>query len=727
MRLNNRNYHPVLKEPPIAHALHCWDPDKRLLSYEYNGRNTIAIQFPEEFEIGFRHGSDGNLQSDPFCQCIYVKMEDPGVSGEAVVTFTMSKDAVNMRPNRAEQEQGILAQTGSPLLYGVNGLYDITQDLLIDWWGCEWRWLDEELCPNEKGNLTARLAVKLQNKPWLINLRMAYYRRHLGYRYHQPWKFRPNTKAVAGWCSWEACRRQVSMDDISAASDFFSKTLRDYGMEYIQLDDGFENLPIPFDAQANMEKGWLETNERFPGGHKEVVDCIRANGMEPAIWLNTNIVNTDFVNNHPEWFVKDREDQMLLGEWIDYIMTCDEDMLEEQVVPIYQHLRKLDYTYFKIDALRHLIMDGLQEAVRQGVMTNDDAATRFRRYMECARKGMGNDAYFLASWGVLGEAVGTADACRIAMDANPTWAGIRMQLVESARWFHTQRILFLNDPDHVCCRTEVEWLKSVLSLVSLSGSLLMLSDPLSEYTEERLGIIRRVMPPLDTRTAETGPLDLRYPPFTWTKLHGFAVNSKEKPVEAEGISLTDALDMAGNYPTMDNAHPFSTLWAFHMAIPGRRWTVVGRFATVPLEISTVLLENLGLDPQKKYVAFDFWKSCYLGIVSGSLPCQKLELGNCQIIALTPLSDHPQLIASSRHVSMDAVSVKRHDWTGCELQLELEGVEGTKETYWFYVPQGYTHPEQNNDILAVEVDFVQRQKKLTISFDKKSEETKREYY
>ena len=81
------------------------------------------------------------------------------------------------------------------------------------------------------------------------------------------------------------------------------------------------------------------------------------------------------------------------------------------------------------------------------------------------------------------------------MDANPTWAGIRMQLFESARWFHTHRILFLNDPDHVCVRTKADWAKSVLSLISLSGELCMLSDTQQAYTPEKLDIIRKTLPP----------------------------------------------------------------------------------------------------------------------------------------------------------------------------------------------------------------------------------------
>lgn len=58
----------------------------------------------------------------------------------AKVKFRLSKEAVNMRPNRAGHEQAILGQVGRPLIYNVNGLYDITQDLLIQWYGCKWEW-----------------------------------------------------------------------------------------------------------------------------------------------------------------------------------------------------------------------------------------------------------------------------------------------------------------------------------------------------------------------------------------------------------------------------------------------------------------------------------------------------------------------------------------------------------------------------------------------------------
>ncbi|MGL5694752.1 MAG: hypothetical protein ACRCXA_11785, partial [Peptostreptococcaceae bacterium] len=66
--MNNENFHPILAEPPIAHALHKWDEEKRILTYEYNGRNIITMEIGGNKDVGFRHGSDGNLQNIPFIQ-----------------------------------------------------------------------------------------------------------------------------------------------------------------------------------------------------------------------------------------------------------------------------------------------------------------------------------------------------------------------------------------------------------------------------------------------------------------------------------------------------------------------------------------------------------------------------------------------------------------------------------------------------------------------------------
>ena len=359
-------------------------------------------------------------------------------------------------------------------------------------------------------------------------------------------------------------------------------------------------------------------------------------------------------------------------------------------------------------------------------MTNEEAEQKFRAYMEATKKGMSDDMYYLASWGEMHEVVGIADACRISMDANPTWAGIRMQLFEMARWFHTQRILFLNDPDHVCVRTKPEWAKSVLSLISLAGGLCMLSDTTDAYTEEKLEIIRKTLPPLTTCTAETGPLNLDFPAYTWTKLHGFAVQSHETPVEMEDVNLKDAYDMAGIYPTMNDKHPFSSLWSFHINNAGETWCVAGRFATIPLKASKLNLEQISLDASASYHVFDFWNEKYLGKVTGEVAVKELGLGECQILGFRKVKEVPQLIASTRHVSMDAVSVQDIQWEENKLLIVLNGVQGTKERYYFFIPDGFEfemiesqgsccHVEQKENLLCVEAEFYKAETEIKLLF------------
>ena len=720
--MNNENFHPILNEPPIAHALHKWDEENRILTYEYNGRNIITMEIGGDDEVGFRHGSDGNLQNIPFIQQLYIMLDRPTKSK---VTFNLSSDAINLKPNRAKQEEAIIGQVGRPTMENVNGVYDITQDLLIDWHGCDWRWISNKFEENEDKTLKVELEIELGAKPLFINLRMQYYRKHLGYSYHKPWDFRPNLKPLAGWCSWEAFRRDVTQENIEEVSKFFGDKLKDYGLEYIQIDDGFQNMPLPLDPKGSLAQGWLNTNSQFPKGHEGAVKSIEEEGLKAGIWTNANITNEEFAKEQHQYLIKGNDGKPMLGEWIDYLIDCSEEALDKHIAPFYKGLKEYGYDYFKTDAIRHLLLDGLHEAVRQGLMTNDEAEAKFRAYMECARENIGDDAYFLASWGILSEVVGLVDACRIAMDANPTWAGIRMQIVESARWFHTQRILFLIDPDHICARTNLEWARSVCSLVSLSGGLYMLSDPLKDYTEDKLDIIKRTLPTLKTFTAETGNLDLTYPAFTWTKLHGFAV-PRENPVATEDITVDEAINMAGNYESMNDKHPFSSLWNIHLDRDYRRWSILGRFATVPLKESNVSFANLGLDDTKEYLAFDFWEKKYLGKNKENINCRALELGHCQIISLTEAKDHPQVIASTRHVSMDDISIKSQVSKDNTLSLDIEGVKDSKENYFFHVPNGYTLKDVKSDnsninynlcdeLLTVSVEFNEVNTKLELVF------------
>ena len=279
------------------------------------------------------------MQSIAYVQQIYLEVDTPVWT---TLEFRLSKDAINIKPHRAGADEAILGQCGNVLLHGVNGLYDISQDLLIDVNGGEWHWQTPYFEETETCRI-AKMRVHLSQKAIFINLRMHYYRFHLGYRYHEPWKRKPNPKQIAGWCSWEAFRREIDIAKITSIAAFMEEKLKAYGLTHIQVDDGYQKMPLPFRPQGNMEEGWMTCEEsKFPGGHASIVRAIRSHGFQPAIWTNANITNETFPQYHPQNLIF-HEGKPLKGEWIDYLYNCTPETLESQVRPIFQSFAREGY------------------------------------------------------------------------------------------------------------------------------------------------------------------------------------------------------------------------------------------------------------------------------------------------------------------------------------------------------------------------------------------------
>ncbi|MDD3212235.1 MAG: alpha-galactosidase [Eubacteriales bacterium] len=683
--------YPVLNTPPVAQAEVSKEYDRegrQSYTLNYGGRNIIRITLPCETKTEIRIHSDGSMQSLPLIQQFYLNAEK---GTRATVTLHMREEAVCLKPGRAKGNEAILAQAGGPLPYGVNGFYGLWEDLMVEWYGAPWNWQGWKTTRLEDGSTTASFTLELTNRPFFFLIRPRYYSQHLGYRYFAPWKRRPNAKAVSGWCSWEAYHRDVTQRNVSDAAALMEE-LAPYGLEYIQLDDGFQQVLIPPAKDAKVCESWLTTNDKFPGGHEEITQSIRSHGLEPAIWTNAIVTNEEAAETG---ICATEDGKAFTGYCVEYILTCTDEVLREHVLPYYQGLREYGYSYFKTDAIRHLCFDGMQECVRRGLMTDEEADKRFRHFLECVRQGIGEETYLLSCWGILTQAVGIADACRVGTDATPEWEHIHMQITESARCFFAHRILFTLDPDHVCMRTELEWGRMLLSFISLTGELYMLSDPLECYDEPRMEMIKKTLPALDVATGETGPIDYSTPAFCW---------SENPKLTAEEIS---------EYISGKEGAAFGTFWATHFCGGDRRWTVVLRTALSPLAQRTVAFEDVGLNPAYRYAAFDFWENRFLGVVTESVSLKALPIGHVQVCALTPLDDNaPTLIASDRHVSMDAVSVTGYERAPGKLNLRLKGVPGERFTYFVYSEKPCT-VETDQPVTVVNEGVVTR---ITVRFD-----------
>lgn len=658
--LARRNY-VVRPDAPATHARLSGNPDSGIYHLTFNGFDLVTLEFNPEIAPGLRYHSDGDFQSTPFIQQFLMWSK---TATRVRVSLRAPVEMWNMRPQRAARGQAILGQSGYPLLYGVNGMYLPDWDILLSWYGYDFEWEDARIkC--EDGVYSASMTLELTAKPFVLLFRPRYYGEHLGYGQFKPWEFRPNAKAITGWCSWEAYHSNITEEDLKRDA-LTLKPLKNYGMEYMQVDDGYQQELVPTAPGRDVPDSWIHINAKFPGGHAGIVDAIHAGGFEAGIWTNATLTNRAAAEALG-CCLKREDGSLIRGDWIQYIIDCMPETLEKQVTPYYRAFRDAGYKYCKSDSLRHLIYDGMQEAVRLGLMEPEDARKRQVAYMRAARKGLGDDVYYLSCWGVLSQSIGICDAMRVATDANPKWGAYSMQLRETARWYFAHRVLFTLDPDHVCVRGELKWVRMMLSLVSLTGGLMMISDRPEAYDEARITYLHKTMPALTVRTAETGPIDYTTP----------ACAPMAAPVEQGCMDIGHETDSTA---------PFASLWCTHFDEYGRRWSVVHRTAVIPLDALDFPLENAALDPTRTYYAWNFWDEKGEIVSGGRLHLSALSLGADEVIGLTPIDEGvPALVGSDRHVSMDAVSVTECEQKGGVFTLTLKGFEGLSARYFVYAP------------------------------------------
>lgn len=686
-KLLKRFSDPVQKEAPQVHS-RIWQREDGSYALVYNGIELFVFQFLTETVPVLRYHSDGDFQSEPFIQQFQMWSS---TDAKVRVTISAPVEWWNVRPERAKDEQAILGQLGRPLLYGVNGIYLPDWDLLVSLHGVPFEW--EQKCVQEKeGVYTASMIADIGDYPWVVLLRPHYFSEHLGYRNHEPWKRRPKEDAICGWCSWEAYHSEVTLENIENASAKLS-SLKPWGIEYMQLDDGYQQTQVPMRKGADVGESWMNTNEKFPGGHPAIVDAMTKGGFRPAVWINATLTNKEN-SESIECCLKDADGELIKGDWIQYIMDCTPETLKRHVEKCYRDLKKQGYQYFKIDSIRHLIYDGLEEAVRRGLMTTEEARKRHKAYMQAARDGIGEETYLLSCWGVLCSSIGICDAMRVATDANPRWGAFSMQIRETARWFFAQRVMFTVDPDHVCVRAKLPWVRMMLSLVSLSGGIMMVSDPPETYDEDRIDLMKRTMPPLIVHTGEVGPVDYTTPACTLIP----------RSRDGEDISYAIAHEKKGSN------YPFGSLWTSHMQQGNRNWCVVQRCGVTPVGETEAALENLALDPKKRYCAFDFWKQTNSFIEDGKLMLHELELGDTQVVALTDVTDKKiTLIGSDRHVSCDAVSVVSEELLADTAESHnvyricLKGFAGLSVTYTLYAENAEMVKLHRTDHITAKLD------------------------
>jgi hypothetical protein len=206
----------------------------------------------------------------------------------------------------------------------------------------------------------------------------------------------------------------------------------------------------------------------------------------------------------------------------------------------------------------------------------------------------------------------------------------------------------------------------------------MLTDRPEVYETDRVEAARRTAPVLVTRPGQVYDLD---------------------PTKTDRLWMVqNEVSGAGPRPFEADQRMQQTLYQLDIARPFERWTVLARTAGAPTSLA---VGELGLDATKEYLGFDFWEHRAVGVFTGTLRLPPVEENAVEVVCLRERVDHPQLLATNRHVSCGGVDLQSVVWNGSALTGESRVVGG--DEYVLYVTES-----SGWEAVSVEADGTQAQ-------------------
>jgi alpha-galactosidase len=464
------------------------------------------------------------------------------------------------------------------------------------------------------------------------------------------------TSVLNGWCDWFNAFEHITEEEMLRNAEFAARHLKPFGLEYIQVDEGFQRW-----------HGEWEGNARFPHGMKWLADRIRRLGLKPGIWLAPYVISepTGVFQKHPDWLLRHPDGSLKrVGPW----PSEDSDWARNENPKRYG----LDITHPDAAAwLARLFdtvgnrwgydmvkIDFVDWSLLSAHRYHDPAVTRAQAYrtgFEIMRRALGPHCH-LQDCGPGPVTVGLLDSMRIELDQNygfrkQAWKQYFLEPTSSApaaaKRYYFHKRTWINDADHVCLNLlSVSQAQAAASLLALSGGNLLSGDRLPDLDPTRLEILKKALPAYGEAAR---PVDL----FDTDRQSVFALKIRKSFAE---------------------------------------WTVAGLFNASETEFleRAVPLGRLWLDPRKTYLAYDFWQERLLGEVTSELRVRIPPASVC-LLALHEKRAGPQVLSTDRHVLQGAIELEHAAWNP-ETHI-FDGVSlgppGTQHNLTVFIPE--PHP------------------------------------
>lgn len=330
-------------------------------------------------------------------------------------------------------------------------------------------------------------------------------------------------ESPVGWCSWYHFYTHLSETDVRANLQTILEQQETLPIQLVQIDDGFES----------QIGDWFSFKPEFPNGVKPLAEEISQEGLLPGLWLAPFIVHpkSRLAKEHPDWLLRKANGKPANAGFVwnalDYGLDLTvPEALDYACSVVRTASKDWGYPYLKLDFLYAAALAGRYK---------DPTVTRaqvLRKGMEAIREAVGKEVTILGCGAPLGSMLGLIDANRIGADVSGDWRpnfngigflfrnepampsarnSIRNILTRASLHQHW----WINDPDCLLIRPNtrltLDEVRSLASVIALTGGSLLVSDDLPKLPADRLRIAEVLLPVIGERARVIDWFDAEMP------------------------------------------------------------------------------------------------------------------------------------------------------------------------------------------------------------------------
>lgn len=448
----------------------------------------------------------------------------------------------------------------------------------------------------------------------------------------------------AGWMTWYAVRFDASEQVILENAEIMKSKLYDFGADTLWVDWEWQHEALSREGVRGVDV-FTPFADRYPHGLAYLAERLSGMGLTPALWVGFTHEPgpTAFIDEHPETVLLDH-----LYWYGRYTFDPSHPTWREQyLIPAAKRVVEMGYRALKWDCLPTCL--STMDKCYEGMYGKQGPWRALHEAVELVRKTLGEDFYMMSCSGESDRTVlfgaDIFDGARIGGDVF-TWQAFEGTADRLCHLYSLHNTVLYCDPDNVIIRDEYNTgaleKRARVALVALLGLPVTIGDDLRVLPDADVEYYRRALPALDAH-----PCDVRDYRLPADKL------------------LTVRLSVAKPFAS------FSTVGIFN-------------FADEEKTVTLTLREDLGLIGEAFHV-FDTFEAEYCGIETTALTLT-LAPHECRVLRLTPTSDRPTVIATSRHLSGGAPDLLDLFYEGDVLIGRSAVVAGDPYTVTIFDPQ-----------------------------------------